>query len=222
MTVGTSSWDGLGMGLNGEYEMTQVVAATDFLTMSGATSMSGDFIVLRDVDDTELMWVNSKGSIYSRAEGDTSGNAYVGIDCRGNSAAGGTAGFVATSGFRLTDYSDETGGWQLYPGLFYFVGTSCAQMTGGRVAGITIQFALATEYGGVSNTNTSFINFSDSNNQKVPSLFTFPGMTSAASLIFDANVTTASTHSLKIHIGDQGSSAGAGAYYIMLTSCVPS
>lgn len=215
MTTGSSSWDGLGMGLNGEYEMTQQVAATDFLTLTAASGITGDFLVLRDSSDSELFWINSKGAIYSRAAGDTSGNAYVGIDCRGNAASGGTAGFVATSGFRLTDYSDETGGWQLYPIMAYFVGASCATCYGGRVAGINIAFNMASDYDGVSAGNTSFINFSDSSTKNVPSLFTFPGMTTASD-IFDANVTTASTHSLKIHVGSPGTD-----YYILLTTCVP-
>ncbi len=217
MTTGTSAWKGLGMGLNGEYEMTQQVAATDFLTLTGAASISGDFLVLRGSTGTELLWIDNVGTIKNRSTA-TSGNAYLGIDCRGEASVDGTAGFYATSGFRLTDYSDEVGLNQLYPGLFYFVGDSCAQMTGGRVAGITIQFAMAAEYGGVDGTvgNCSFINFSDSSTQNVPCLFTFPGMTTG-SAIFDSNVATASTHSLKIYVGDQGS--GGANYYIMLTSC---
>ena len=214
MTTGNSAWNGLGMGLNGEYEMTQQALATDLFTLTGASSMSGDFFVCRSSTPTELMWINSKGAIYSRATADTSGNAYVGIDCRGEAA--GTPGFVATSGFRLTHSSTTAGGWQLYPIMAYFVGDTGCDLTGGRATGINIAFNISTGYTGQNYKNMSFINFSDSSTAaKVPALFTFPGMTTAND-IFDANVCTASTHSLKISIGD---GAGNTAYYIMLTTC---
>ena len=215
MATGSSTYDGLAMGLFGEWELTQQIAATDFLTLTGASSQAGDFLVLRNSSGTEQLWIDSVGTIKNRSAA-TSGNAYVGIDCRGVASEGGTAGFYATAGFRLTDYSDEAGVNQLYPGLFYFVGVSCATMSGGRVAGITIQFNMAADYDGIASTNCSFINFSDSSTQNVPSLFTFPGMTTASD-IFSALSTTASTHALKINIGD----GGGNDYYIMLTSCAP-
>ena len=215
MTTGNSAWNGLGMGLNGEYEMTQQVAATDVFTITGASSISGDFFVCRDSTPTDLMWVNSKGAIYSRATADTSGNAYVGIDCRGEAA--GTPGFVSTSGFRLTHSSTTAGGWQLYPIMAYFVGDTGCDLTGGRATGINIAFNISTGYTGQNSTNMSFINFSDSSTAaKVPALFTFPGMTTAND-IFAANTASDATHALKINIGDELGTAGD--YFIMLTTC---
>jgi len=49
MTTGTSSWKGLGMGLQGEHEITQLDSSIDMLTLSGAsTSGTGLLFVIQN------------------------------------------------------------------------------------------------------------------------------------------------------------------------------
>jgi hypothetical protein len=63
MAEGTKTYEGLAVPLLGEAEMVQQTAATDLLTMTGAASMTGDFLVLQDSTGTELFVINSDGDI---------------------------------------------------------------------------------------------------------------------------------------------------------------
>lgn len=63
MTEGTHTFMGLGVPLLGESEIKQQTAATDILTLTGASSQSGDFLVLQDSSGNELLSVNSKGEV---------------------------------------------------------------------------------------------------------------------------------------------------------------
>ena len=49
--------------LYAESELVQSTAATDFLTLTGAASQTGDFLVLRNSDKVEKVWVTSLGSV---------------------------------------------------------------------------------------------------------------------------------------------------------------
>ena len=53
MAEGTKTYDGLAVPLLGESEITQQTAATDVLTITGAASMTGDYVVLQDSDGVE-------------------------------------------------------------------------------------------------------------------------------------------------------------------------
>jgi len=53
MAEGTKTYDGLAVPLLGESEIQQQTAATDVLTITGAASMSGDYVVLQDSDGNE-------------------------------------------------------------------------------------------------------------------------------------------------------------------------
>jgi len=61
MTAGDKTYGGLGVPLSGEFEIKQVTLGTDIMTITGATSQSGDFIVCRDVDGAEKFVVNAAG-----------------------------------------------------------------------------------------------------------------------------------------------------------------
>jgi len=51
MTTGTSTWNGLGMGLFGEYELTQIQSAVDCLTITGAsTTGTGTLFTVQNSD----------------------------------------------------------------------------------------------------------------------------------------------------------------------------
>ena len=64
MTVGTSTFMGLALPLHGEAELKQDTAATDFITLTGDSSISGDFLVCR-TGSTEVAYINSSGKLYS-------------------------------------------------------------------------------------------------------------------------------------------------------------
>ena len=63
MTVGTCHFRGLALPLYGEAELKQDTAATDFITLTGDTSISGDFLVCR-AGTTEKAWITSAGKLY--------------------------------------------------------------------------------------------------------------------------------------------------------------
>lgn len=60
MTVGTRTYKGLAVPLFGESELKQDTAATDFLTLTGDASISGDYLVMR-TGATEVFVINSAG-----------------------------------------------------------------------------------------------------------------------------------------------------------------
>ncbi len=63
MATGTNTYEGLAVPLFGESQITQQTAATDILTLTGADTMTGDFLVCENSAGTELFVVNSTGSI---------------------------------------------------------------------------------------------------------------------------------------------------------------
>jgi hypothetical protein len=63
MATGTSTYDGLAVPLNGEAQITQITAATDVLTITGASAQSGDFAVFENSSGTELLVVESTGDV---------------------------------------------------------------------------------------------------------------------------------------------------------------
>lgn len=62
MATGTSTYKGLAVPLNGEFECKQDTAATDFVTLTGDSSISGNFLVLR-AGTTNKVVINSSGNI---------------------------------------------------------------------------------------------------------------------------------------------------------------
>src|SRR3989304_4518426 len=62
MAVGTSTYKGLAVPLNGEVELSQDTAATDLITLTGDASISGDYLVCR-TGSTEVFVINSAGAI---------------------------------------------------------------------------------------------------------------------------------------------------------------
>jgi hypothetical protein len=63
MAEGTKTFHGLAVPLLGESEIQQQTAATDILSITGAASQSGDFLVLQDSSGNERFVVNAKGEI---------------------------------------------------------------------------------------------------------------------------------------------------------------
>ena len=63
MTEGNKTFLGLAVPLLGESVIEQQTAATDILSITGATSQTGDFVVLQDVSGNELFVVGAKGEV---------------------------------------------------------------------------------------------------------------------------------------------------------------
>lgn len=62
MTEGTNQW-GRAVPINGESTITQVTAATDILSITGASGQTGDFLVAQDSSGNEKFVVDSNGQI---------------------------------------------------------------------------------------------------------------------------------------------------------------
>jgi hypothetical protein len=63
MAEGTKTYEGLAVPLFGESEIKQQTAATDIITLTGAASMSGDFLVCQSSTGTESFVVDKDGDI---------------------------------------------------------------------------------------------------------------------------------------------------------------
>ena len=62
MAVGDNTFKGLAVPLSGEFEVKQATLGNDFMTMTGVASMTGDFLVLRNSDLTELCVIDCNGA----------------------------------------------------------------------------------------------------------------------------------------------------------------
>jgi len=63
MAAGNKTFLGLAVPLFGEATIEQQTAATDILTIQGATSQTGDFLVCADVDGDETFVIGSTGMV---------------------------------------------------------------------------------------------------------------------------------------------------------------
>jgi len=63
MTKGSRTYEGLAVPLKGEATIEQETAATDMLSLKGAASQSGDFLVCMDSDESENFVVDKNGAI---------------------------------------------------------------------------------------------------------------------------------------------------------------
>jgi hypothetical protein len=63
MATGTGTYMGLAAPLLGESELTGMIAGNDILTITGAVSHTGDFLVCRNSDKTELAVIDIAGNI---------------------------------------------------------------------------------------------------------------------------------------------------------------
>ena len=63
MTEGVSTFEGLAVPLLGESEIKQQTAATDILSITGAASQTGDFLVLQNSSGAELLVVSASGAL---------------------------------------------------------------------------------------------------------------------------------------------------------------
>lgn len=65
MAEGSDSFKGLAVPLFGDFEIKQRTAATDVMTISGASGQTGDFIVCQDNSGTEKFVVEDSGVVHA-------------------------------------------------------------------------------------------------------------------------------------------------------------
>ena len=63
MAEGSDSFKGLAVPLFGDFEIKQRTAATDVMTITGAASQTGDFIVCQNSSGTEKLTISHAGYI---------------------------------------------------------------------------------------------------------------------------------------------------------------
>jgi len=105
MAEGTKSYDGLAVPLFGESEIQQQTAATDILTLTGAASQAGDFLVCQNSTGGENLVVSSSGLISSVAGMTTtlsSSGSPAGFTVLLTSTGAVAAGAIADNAFLVT------------------------------------------------------------------------------------------------------------------------
>ena len=165
MPEGNSSWNGLGMGLFGEYEITQQNIAKDILTITGANGITGDYLVIQTYDGTEMLQYRQDGRLRLTRSADHTDGSNT-IDCymiQTGAHPGAQQGYAAT--FKL----DES--------------------TYGAGSGRNAVLCLWYDCGNVGSDRAhSFINF-DSLGTTTNVLFTILGQTTDASLFVTTDQT---------------------------------
>lgn len=114
MAEGTKTYEGLAVPLFGESEIQQQTAATDLLTLTGASSMSGDFVVMQNSTGAELVVIGYKGTVDFAIGSTTSTNYGIGFTLGASAVADAlikyTAGITGatTSVFQVSSTNGPT------------------------------------------------------------------------------------------------------------------
>jgi hypothetical protein len=114
MTEGTKTYEGLAVPLYGESEIKQQALATDLLTLTGAASMSGDFMVIQNSTGAELIVVGCNGTVDFAIGSTTSTNYGIGFTLGASAVADAlikyTAGITGatTSVFQVSSTNGPT------------------------------------------------------------------------------------------------------------------
>lgn len=64
MTIGKRTYEGLAVPLKGESKIEQETLGTDILSIKGAASQTGDFLVFMDSDEAEKSYIDSAGAFH--------------------------------------------------------------------------------------------------------------------------------------------------------------
>ena len=201
MTTGTSSYEGLAVGLFGEHEITQVTGGTDMLTLTSAdTTSTAALLVIQDSDAapaTQGFRFYPYGRFrIIRNDDEAIGGGYkncidaklvLSYDC----------GAVAHSVFVASFILDTSSG--------------SAGQTGGREAVIAMQYYGSATIG--QSPGASWFYITDMGSYYMPYLFNFGGGTAidATDCFIESVGDPASTVGLKIYIG-------AATYWILCSS----
>ena len=93
MAEGNSSFMGLAVGLSGEHEITQTTVGNDILTLTGAASQEGDFLVCQTSAGTENLVISSSGLVSSVVGMAMTSAAFSGVATATVSSSAAQAGF---------------------------------------------------------------------------------------------------------------------------------
>lgn len=114
MAEGTKTYEGLAVPLFGESEIQQQTVATDILTLTGGTSMTGDFVVMQNSTGAELVVVGCNGTLDFAIGSTTSTNYGIGFTLGASAVADAlikyTAGITGatTSVFQVSSTNGPT------------------------------------------------------------------------------------------------------------------
>lgn len=140
MTVGTDSWKGLGVPLFGDFEIVQRTAATDMVTLTGATGQGGDFFVCRIAAGTEKFVVDVSGNITVAGT-----SALVGaVTASSTILSGGAISVPAGSGFGFTTLGTTAPTPTAAGQLFLLQASTAIQLGASNASNDMTYFALAT------------------------------------------------------------------------------
>lgn len=130
MTVGSDTAPmGLGVPLHGDFEIKQRTAATDTVTITGATSQSGDFIVCRVIAGTEMFSVDVDGNIVNAGD----------ITSAGTNLTMATGSKITFGALATTAPSAGTAGQ-----LYLLQASTAVQLGATNNSGDLVYFALST------------------------------------------------------------------------------
>lgn len=100
MADGSRTYEGRALPLKGEAVIQQETAATDILTIEGAASQTGDFLVCRTSAGVEKCYVEPAGDIYAAGTATVSGTVTITGDMdNSTTAAYSTNGAIAVTNF---------------------------------------------------------------------------------------------------------------------------
>jgi len=180
MTTGTSAWNGLGMGLFGEYQLTGIAAATDIFTITQAASQTGMPFVIEDSAGTEMLRYLAYGRLRLIRTDTAEQHTYINtLDVK-------------------MDLDYAAGAAQCYAGTF-ILDTAGGTTSGGREAVLHLQY-----YGGTQVTNGmaySYINFTDAGATDVGALFVVLGQTPDSGM-FQTVSNPNTTHGFVIYVNN--------------------
>lgn len=141
MTEGTSTFNGLGVPLLGESEIAQQTAATDILTITGASSQAGDFLVMQDASGNELFVVTAAPAVNLAINSTTATNYGIKLTLGASAVAAAVIEYDAGITATCTSFLQVNG--SKAPSYLLSVGASAAGIGGASDNGL---FESATRF----------------------------------------------------------------------------
>jgi hypothetical protein len=206
MAKGLETYAGLAVPLFGESEIKQQRAAIDILTVTGATSQTGDFLVLEDVDGTEVFSITSSG--YMKLTGTIVDSSTLGFFC--NIASSSTVGTNVALQSQIT-VTKESGATQDYAGWFYLdSSSSTTPAVGGREAVLNLYYMTGTTS---AHAGSGFV-FFDDGGSNAQIAFNFGANTCTDGIIVTTFTDMIATAGIRCMFGTT-------VFYILCSSCNP-
>jgi hypothetical protein len=152
MTVGTRTYEGLAVPLKGESKIKQAQSANDVLTIEGAASQTGDFIVLRTSAGTEKFSVEVDGDVVVAGTGTINGGVSIACNANGDTVSDyGANGAIAVAdnvvklskatASAMTLAAPGTGNWPKFMTIYTSTAAAHVITVTGLSGGNTLTFA---------------------------------------------------------------------------------